>query len=251
MSSGIFLLYIHTQSEAKGMDYDEVIIVDFFSSASRAIAKGWKELLRQEIRQCAIADTRFQEKYPELEMRLKLLYTAITRCRHRLFFVETNFSDAGDAYSRWVMGTNLAEKQDIADLTLTLKSTDEWRTLGIEYAMHAEEQETATEAEAWFKRAANCFSHANDEDLSAKTDAQTIFRARASKVFESRWDEAKGAVPQLIADCFQESSGFIDEALAICERFRDLCHMKETKLKDKVDETLSILKNAKKDFEDG
>lgn len=235
------------------MDYDEVVVVDFFSSASKKskiMAKGWKELFRQEMRQSSNIDLGLQQKYPELEMRLKLLYTAITRCRHRLFFVETKYSDVGDAYSRWVMGTKLTEKQDVADLTLTLKSPDEWRSLGVEYAMNAEEQETATDAEAWFKRAANCFSHANDSNLSAKTNAQANVRTRANNVLESQWDEAKGAVPQLIEDCFQENSGFIDEALVICERFRDQCPMNETKLKAKVDETLEKLKSAKKDFED-
>jgi len=236
--------------EAKGMDYDEVVVVDFFSSASKAMTKGWKDLFRQEMNQNRNADLGLQEKYPELEMRLKLLYTAITRCRHRLFFVETKYTDVGDAYSRWVMGTKLTEKQDVADLTLTLKSPDEWRSLGVEYAMNAEEQETATEAEAWFKRAANCFSHANDGGLSAKTKAQSSVRTRASQVFDSEWNEAKIDVPRLIVSCFKDDCGFIDEALTICERFRDQCPMDETKLKTKVDETLEQLKMAKKEFED-
>lgn len=233
------------------MDYDEVVVVNFFSSASKATAKGWKELFRQEMKENRSADLSLQEKYPELEMRLKLLYTAITRCRHRLFFVETKPSDVGDSYSRWVMGTKLTEKQDIADLTLTLKSPDEWRSLGVEYAINAEEQETALEAEAWFKRAANCFRRANDTWLSAKTNNQSTVRTRTSQVFGSEWNEAKVNVPRLIADCFQEDCGFIDEAIVICERFRDQCPMGETKLKAKVDETLEKLKVSKAAFEDG
>merc|ERR1711865_376017 len=104
-------------------------------------------------------------------MSLKLLYTGITRCRHRLFFAETHQSQAGEAFSRWILRSGFAEKQDVLD---------EWRSLGVEYAINAEAQDnTALEADAWFKRSADCFRQANDDNLLEKTQRQAHVRDKA------------------------------------------------------------------------
>ena len=177
-------------------------------------------------------------------VRLKLLYTAITRCRHRLFFVETHQSSVAESFSRWILGTDLTEKQDVADLSLELKSADEYRSLGVEYALNAESQETAEEAESWFNRASMCFKHANDEHLVGKVRAHAMIRKKAALTFDKEWNEIKNYVPGLVLDCLKDG-GFIEKALMMCENFRDLCPAGgEHHLKHAVDDVIQDLKSA-------
>jgi len=230
--------------EAKGLDFDEVCIVDFFSSSPTQLGKAWKELFRRVMNSNRYnTDMNLQDKFPELEMRLKLLYTAITRCRHRLFFVETQQSSVAESFSRWMLGRNLSEKQDVADLSLELKSADEYRSLGVEYALNAESQESAEEADSWFSRASMCFKHASDERLMGKAQSHAMIRKKAATVFEKDWNDLKNDVPSLVIECLEEG-GFVEEALDLCDRLRDLCSMEEHHLKVAVDEAIEGLKKA-------
>lgn len=81
--------------EAKGLEFQEVILVDFFRDVPESLQKSWRNLLLGS----DVADISGR---PEVEGHLKLLYTAITRCIQRLFFAETASSLAGDAFVRWL-----------------------------------------------------------------------------------------------------------------------------------------------------
>lgn len=90
--------------EAKGMEFKDVAIVDFFSALDSEHQRPWKQLLQTQAQRSS------QRGFPELEGHLKLLYTAVTRCCRRLFLVETTRSPAGDAFCRMLQSAGLAEQ---------------------------------------------------------------------------------------------------------------------------------------------
>jgi superfamily I DNA/RNA helicase len=86
-----------TIREAKGLEFPDIILVDFFSSIPSADQRAWKQTL---------GGKGVMEAYtfPQLETQMKVLYTAIMRCCNRLLFVETNPSQAGTAFCQLSSG---------------------------------------------------------------------------------------------------------------------------------------------------
>lgn len=135
--------------EAKGMEYDHVVILDFFCSASLDQQEWWVSHFNFRIKyphlKCDVS-----EKFP-MEMQLKLLYTAITRCKKRLLFVETEKTKVYDAFERWVSGIPeknvpaLAEKlAQFESNDIGFTSNDEWKSEGINLAIQASEEHQST-----------------------------------------------------------------------------------------------------------
>lgn len=121
--------------DSKGLEFRDVVIVDFFSDLEAEAQKAWRELLRDR------DISTIKPGFPQLEGHLKLLYTAITRTSRRLFFVETKPSIAGRAFFRWlVMTKGLAEYQDASKMETAL-TPDEWRCFGVDMAVNAEEND--------------------------------------------------------------------------------------------------------------
>jgi hypothetical protein len=118
--------------EAKGLDFAEVVIVDFFRCLDERQQASWKQLL-----QASPCDG-FCNQHPEVETHLKLLYTAVTRSQRRLNFVETVSSKAASAFFR-----RLEEEGKLVKLSSELKlatgmmSPDEWIHRGLEFAWKA------------------------------------------------------------------------------------------------------------------
>lgn len=67
--------------DSKGLEFNEVVIVDFFSCIPITDADHWKDLFKEP--------SVIRDYPPEIEHQLKNLYVAITRCRNRLTFIET------------------------------------------------------------------------------------------------------------------------------------------------------------------
>lgn len=85
-----------------------------------------------------------------VETRLKLLYTAVTRCIEQLFFVETSASHSGNAAVRWLTTTStmkaevgplkgseqkwsedvLATRNDVQNVDAMSMTCDEWVSSG-------------------------------------------------------------------------------------------------------------------------
>ena len=82
--------------EAKGLEFKTVIILDFFREIPSSLQKPWRELVLDR------ASQEFERSHPLAGTMLKLLYTGVTRCIEKLFFVETKSSTAGDATTRWL-----------------------------------------------------------------------------------------------------------------------------------------------------
>jgi superfamily I DNA/RNA helicase len=74
--------------DSKGLEFFEVVIVDFFSSIPPADRSAWKKLFTLKP-----GDQLGDFPYPQIESQLKNLYVAITRARNRLIFIETGLYD--------------------------------------------------------------------------------------------------------------------------------------------------------------
>ncbi len=121
--------------EAKGLDFAEVVIVDFFRCLDQRQQASWKHLLQ------ASPSDGFCDEHPEIETHLKLLYTAVTRSQRRLNFVETASSKAASAFFRRLEeeGKLVKLATDSSELKLAtgMMSPDEWIHRGLEFAWKA------------------------------------------------------------------------------------------------------------------
>ena len=212
--------------EAKGMEYDHVVILDFFSTAAPEQQEWWVSHFNYRIKypqlKCEISD-----KFPHMEMQLKLLYTAITRCKKRLLFVETEKTKAYDAFERWVGGIPeknipaLVEKlAKFENNDIGFTSNDEWKSEGINLAIQASEEHQGAMFRAleFFNRAG-----ASPETELLKFRAQTTLRYYRmvnnirTEILKSPQLEHSlvTEIVALIKDCIELN--LINEADRLCE----------------------------------
>ena len=148
--------------ESKGLEFKSVMILDFFSELPSSLHKPWRNLLLDREGQD------FETKYPLVGTHLKLLYTGITRCIERLFFVETKSSIAGDTLVRWLKQNALATKNNINDIESMAMTSDEFLSEGFNNAEQAESAEELDLAYIALDRAVWCFEQADNIELAAK-----------------------------------------------------------------------------------
>lgn len=164
---GVVVLSIR---DSKGLEFRDVVLVDFFAGLPEEHQKPWRNLLLGQEGQ----DTHgFQEKYPEVETHLKQLYTAITRCINRFFVAETKDSIAGNAFVKWVTRQDLAVKQSLTTVEGVVKTADEWRSTGIDYAINAEVTDQLGRAEFWLHKATACFEKGEAKEFEQKAKAHS------------------------------------------------------------------------------
>ena len=201
--------------EVKGLEFQSVVIVDYFGELSKKYQKVWRDLLLGR-------QIDFQ-KFPELESHLKLLYTGITRSMQRLLFAETSSSVAGEAFVRWASTTTvtawnrkqaLAVPQSVNDVEAMTRTKDEWRSAGLDNAIMAEQEEIElTEAEEWLEKAMYCFSKSGDTELAmkARTHRKAIY-FQQSLISHLEEDQVNGPdflplelrAAEMMAQLFQE-----------------------------------------------
>jgi len=164
--------------DAKGLEFPEAAIVDFFLTLDKEQHSGWKDLLSGR-------GPPPEGWKPEMEGSLKLLYTGITRCCHTLFFFETEFSEVGDKFLRWLCddvakGTRL----DLGVVQGMHMTQDEWRVRGIDFALRAEAEDQEDEPPAkvlqWLDKAADALMRCGNADLLAKVEVHR--RSLATRV---------------------------------------------------------------------
>jgi len=179
--------------EAKGLEFQRVIVLDFFRCLPKELQKPWRDLLLGR------DSSAYRERYPEVEGQLKVLYTAITRCIEQLFFIESTASVAGSAFMRWVttkkekeQGTVVAEgalaERCSIDSTIGL-TPDQLRSMGFDHAILAEENVTGDlgVAERYVETALFCFDGVKDQMLSQKARSfRSSLRFRRRLFVESR-----------------------------------------------------------------
>jgi hypothetical protein len=178
--------------EAKGLDFSEVVIVDFFRCLDERQQASWKQLL-----QASPCDG-FCNEHPEVETHLKLLYTAVTRSQRRLNFVETVSSKAASAFFRRLeeQGKLVKLVSDTSELSLAtgMMSPDEWIHRGLEFACKAwecrsedrggggaggEMHDIAVELR-WWDLATDCFGKAGSSGQSPLVPRLSFFFQNSS-----------------------------------------------------------------------
>ena len=175
---------------AKGLEFKSVIILNFFGDLKSDLQKPWRELLLGR------AQEDYLECFPEIEGQLKLLYTGVTRCIDRLFFVETSGSIAGDACVRWLTTTSIQRQKGslhtsslatldnkIGEIEGVVMTKDDWISSGIENAEAAEDCQRINllSADTLLEKAVYCFQQAGEEYLARKARTH-----RASIQFKSK-----------------------------------------------------------------
>jgi hypothetical protein len=167
---------VYSIREAKGLEFREVILVDFFASIPEPLQKLWRDLLLGR-------DVKEVSRHPEVEGHLKLLYTAITRCIQTLFVAETSSSLAGNAFVRWLTTSTvqpseasrrreaLAVKNSVDNVETMTRTPDEWRSAGLDNAIMAESCDDLEEADGWLEKALFCFDQIGDVSFASKARA--------------------------------------------------------------------------------
>ena len=216
--------------EAKGLDFAEVVIVDFFRCLDERQQASWKQLL-----QASPCDG-FCNEHPEVETHLKLLYTSVTRSQRRLNFVETVSSKAASAFFRRLEGEGkLVKLSSDCELKLAtgMMSPDEWIHRGLEFAWKAwecrsedrggggtggEKQDIADELK-WLDLAIECFSKADSSGNKYASKAQlnsrcTRFLKELQKPTAASIQQAEKDGIKLVAACMKEGMWFEAHDLA-------------------------------------
>jgi len=153
--------------EAKGLEFKTVIILDFFREIPSSLQKPWRELVLGRVSEG------FERSHPLVGTLLKLLYTGVTRCIEKLFFVETKSSTAGDATIRWLTKKGLdrptfATRNNINDVEAMSLTSDEFVSDGISNAELAQAVEELDQAQLLLERSLWCFEQTDNIELAAK-----------------------------------------------------------------------------------
>jgi len=168
LGNQVFVLSIR---DSKGLEFTDVILVDFFKGLHPDHQKPWREMLRLVKDQDKAIDLKaYQDEYPEIETHLKQLYTAVTRCKTRFFIAETGPSLAGAMFAKWLINREekLISRQNVDAVKKILKTTDQWVTQGMDYAKKAENEADFEQATKHLGRAAICFENAEESELQKK-----------------------------------------------------------------------------------
>jgi len=131
--------------DAKGLEFRDVVILDFFHGIPDKIHnKAWKQLLLGNSNNKGKVSAAFFDLPVSMELELKLLYTAITRSCDRLFFIETGNSQAFDAWKRCLKKSDLAMeiKSDVIG-DRGVMTADDWLIEGIEIASQVSDTEVS------------------------------------------------------------------------------------------------------------
>ena len=208
--------------EAKGLEFPEVALVDFFSSFERADQIHWKQLLLATNKG---ASTSLRYDCPALETQLKLLYTAITRAERRLYLIETKRSIAGTAFFNFVQARELAQPQEMVQggLGSELLTNDEWVSRGLDFAITAKEVGNIEEEAAWLRRASLCFESARHAEMLRRTRAHMLSVMMRKKLVEGGgWSEQKEVTPEVELEGMRAaraclSTGMLREAVEMLQ----------------------------------
>jgi len=204
--------FVYGIREAKGLEFQVVIVLDFFVGIPRGLQKGWRNLLLGR------DSTQFARDSPEVENHLKLLYVAITRCISRLYFAETKTSYGGEGFKRFLTTTScpttkvitdktgepLATETLVSDVEKMTLTADEWRAQGFDNAIMAETHPDLAQALELMDRCQFCFEQINDTVLSKR-----------AKVFQESIELRKSLEDDSLADAddLEESTAKVAQSL--------------------------------------
>jgi len=197
--------------EAKGLEFNDVLIVNFFLTATH-LEKGWRKLL--DFRWSSSPDESNLPKTEkqleieaagldlpsELEVDLKMLYTAITRCRNRLVLCETDQSSVWKKFIRRFKETEqqVSTHEPPKGKQATIMMPDEWRARGVQYVQNVQTDD-GTQARRFLELALDSFKRAGKdcEEYVARVKASLEYMGVREKLKDmQKWQEREklGAV---------------------------------------------------------
>jgi len=159
--------------EAKGLEFTDCIVVDFFSTLpEQSLQKAWKNLMLNP-QSVAVNSRKGRGSGSTLpftmELELKLFYTGITRACNRLLVIETKPSQAFDAFSRTLQNKTLGDAMT-PDAAVKegakIMTADDWRKEAFDMASLAEENDI--DSASFLERAIAAMEKAGDDDLVEK-----------------------------------------------------------------------------------
>jgi len=261
--------------EFKGLERDAVVLVDFFGSARDEKMRGWRDLLRAARGDGLQGINHKVGENRALERDLKVLYTALTRCRSKLVVLESDAAvgAAKDANKFFLQAAEqgrsaLAEKaaprvggsdSDEDGETVRPVSGDEWRSRGALNARVAAEaaddpMAPPTQAKARLAQAKTCFANAQDADLKARCDVSTecLVELRSIRaLLELASDKSGDERLRYTKDAESKASAMVKravEALAIDDALRVLKLFPEDEvIKGAVDKVEAVRDKALKE----
>ena len=195
--------------EAKGLEFKTVIILDFFQELPPSLQKPWRELVFNR------AGQDFEYEHPLIGNVLKLLYTGITRCIEKLFFVETKSTTAGKATIRWLTKKDpggegsFASLNNIDDIEAMSMTADEFVGEGINNAELSQSVEDIDEVLLLLERAVWCFEQADNTNLAAKARMQhssVLFRRELQTLREQDGAQNCGVIEMKAANMMESLS---------------------------------------------
>ena len=200
--------------DSKGLEFSDVILVDFFQGLESNMQKPWREMLRAHDGRAerGLGDCLkdYQDRFPEIETHLKHLYTAVTRCKTRFFIAETGESLAGKQFAKWLLNRDqkLISRQFVDAVEKIVKTADQWATQGLDYAKRGEPRADFDKAIQDLKRAKTCFENAEDAELLQKVNThlesldfrrKVYFRADTTSLADIMNEDDEHTLEQTVA----------------------------------------------------
>ncbi|KAL7575583.1 hypothetical protein ACA910_020154 [Epithemia clementina (nom. ined.)] len=205
--------------ESKGLEFDVVLIVDFFLDLTDENQRCWKKLFLNDDK------SDIQASAPELEAQLKQFYTAVTRCCKRLLFVETCDSMAFDAFKKWAYirrerETRLIDLVNITNVEGNVMTVEQWTKNGLKFAIYAEDSSNLEVAKRNLKRAMENFREGDDQEALQRAD--THFRSiELREQLNSEDIKGKNIQPYVDAILSLMQCGLLLEASKLCHAVVD------------------------------
>lgn len=198
--------FVFTIEEAKGLEFDTVVLVDFFK-------------YRQPLWNKVLDDTRklMEIDIPELRLELNLLYVAVTRARRILNIWETQRSSIWEQ-KELINFVNSIDSESVRKDQIEPTATM-WINRGVYYR-----------DAGFYEQAIECFKKAGDEKLQLDVEVKIQLQARnytqaadllvklqdweqAAQVFERAeiWDKA--------SDCWENAGNFVNQKKTQAKKF--------------------------------
>ena len=239
---------------SKGLEFSDVLILNFFGDNSVADQTAWKRLLALGLTSQGSASKNSCGGYRQLETQLKVLYTAITRCCNRLLFAECGRSTTMCDFYRLLKTKNLAEPLPLSSIArvdssspatpsaAVLMTSDEWRARGIEFIIAADGGEASS---ALITQAISCFDSAGDKDLKTLALATLDLHSteEALEATDERGFSAKLEIDfsSLILHCLRLSIS-LERLCSLCEKFVNYSNCDPSLLDKEIVERMKSLK---------
>jgi len=205
---------------AKGLDFAEVVLVDFFKCLDAQQHKSWKKMLQSS------PPPGFRDNHPEVETQLKLLYTAVTRPQQRLTMIETAPSKAASSFLAALRNkTKLVELSTNSTIETHLLTPDEWLARGLDFALEASghtslagvgREHDLTIALGWLNNSIECFRKAGKVGLAyvGKAHVHTeVLRFLHNGVQK---EDHESALVELVKRCITQAMWLEAHSLVSC-----------------------------------